>query len=87
MLYGHHTGGLFGYSHLTGGWDGGQAEYARVPFGARPLTPCWQLPVLPVLLAAFCMRVPCLHTAGLLLGCVGPATSAGKSSGAAATTP
>ena len=36
MLYGHHTGGFFGYSHLTGGWDGGQAECARVPFGAQP---------------------------------------------------
>jgi threonine dehydrogenase-like Zn-dependent dehydrogenase len=25
-------GGIFGYSHLTGGYAGGQAEYARVPF-------------------------------------------------------
>ena len=24
--------GIFGYSHLTGGFAGGQAEYARVPF-------------------------------------------------------
>ncbi|KAL6777503.1 hypothetical protein ACKKBF_B21740 [Auxenochlorella protothecoides x Auxenochlorella symbiontica] len=32
FLYGHNTAGLFGYSHMTGGWDGGQAEYARVPF-------------------------------------------------------
>ena len=31
-LYGHATGGLFGYSHLTGGYSGGQAEYVRVPF-------------------------------------------------------
>ena len=23
---------MFGYSHLTGGFAGGQAEYARVPF-------------------------------------------------------
>jgi threonine dehydrogenase-like Zn-dependent dehydrogenase len=30
--YGHRTGALFGYSHLTGGYDGGQAEYIRVPF-------------------------------------------------------
>src|SRR3954471_21551927 len=29
---GHRTGGIFGYSHLTGGWAGGQAEYVRVPF-------------------------------------------------------
>ena len=33
-LYGHRTAGLHGYSHMTGGWEGGQAEYARVPFGA-----------------------------------------------------
>ena len=26
------TAGLFGYTHLTGGYAGGQAEYARVPF-------------------------------------------------------
>jgi threonine dehydrogenase-like Zn-dependent dehydrogenase len=24
--------GIFGYSHLTGGFAGGQAEYLRVPF-------------------------------------------------------
>jgi threonine dehydrogenase-like Zn-dependent dehydrogenase len=29
---GHSPAGLFGYSHLTGGFAGGQAEYARVPF-------------------------------------------------------
>src|SRR5947199_116456 len=26
-------GGAFGYSHTTGGYDGGQAQYVRVPFG------------------------------------------------------
>jgi threonine dehydrogenase-like Zn-dependent dehydrogenase len=31
-LFGHPTAGIFGYSHLTGGYAGGQAEYARVPF-------------------------------------------------------
>ena len=31
-LYGYSTAGLFGYSQLTGGYAGGQAEYARVPF-------------------------------------------------------
>jgi threonine dehydrogenase-like Zn-dependent dehydrogenase len=31
-LYGHSGSGLFGYSHLMGGYAGGQAEYARVPF-------------------------------------------------------
>ncbi len=31
-VMGHSPSGLFGYSHLTGGYAGGQAEYARVPF-------------------------------------------------------
>jgi threonine dehydrogenase-like Zn-dependent dehydrogenase len=31
-LYGFSGGGLFGYSHLYGGYAGGQAEYVRVPF-------------------------------------------------------
>ena len=30
-VYGYATAGLFGYSHLTGGYAGGQAEYVRVP--------------------------------------------------------
>src|ERR1051325_11009898 len=30
-LYGYSTAGLFGYSHMYGGYPGGQAEYARVP--------------------------------------------------------
>lgn len=30
--FGHATAGLFGYTHLTGGYPGGQAEYVRVPF-------------------------------------------------------
>src|SRR3954453_5864658 len=31
-MFGHPLCGIFGYSHLTGGYAGGQAEYARVPF-------------------------------------------------------
>jgi threonine dehydrogenase-like Zn-dependent dehydrogenase len=31
-VFGHGTAGLFGYTHLTGGYPGGQAEYVRVPF-------------------------------------------------------
>ncbi|MGG1946286.1 zinc-dependent alcohol dehydrogenase [Trinickia sp. NRRL B-1857] len=34
-VFGHATAGLFGYSHLTGGYAGGQAEYVRVPFADR----------------------------------------------------
>jgi threonine dehydrogenase-like Zn-dependent dehydrogenase len=26
------VGGIYGYSHTCGGWDGGQAEYVRVPY-------------------------------------------------------
>jgi threonine dehydrogenase-like Zn-dependent dehydrogenase len=32
FLYGYPMTGAFGYSHLTGGYAGGQAEYARVPY-------------------------------------------------------
>ncbi|GBE95362.1 zinc-dependent alcohol dehydrogenase [Nostoc cycadae] len=32
LQMGHSPAGLFGYSHLFGGYAGGQAEYARVPF-------------------------------------------------------
>ena len=31
-LYGYSPAGLFGYSHMMGGYAGGQAEYVRVPF-------------------------------------------------------
>ncbi len=32
QLMGYSPAGLFGYSHMTGGYAGGQAQYARVPF-------------------------------------------------------
>jgi threonine dehydrogenase-like Zn-dependent dehydrogenase len=31
-VFGHATAGLFGYTHLAGGYPGGQAELVRVPF-------------------------------------------------------
>ncbi|HEY0565185.1 MAG TPA: zinc-dependent alcohol dehydrogenase, partial [Terriglobales bacterium] len=31
-MYGYSPSGLFGYSHMLGGFAGGQAQYARVPF-------------------------------------------------------
>jgi threonine dehydrogenase-like Zn-dependent dehydrogenase len=31
-LWGHSPAGIFGYSHMLGGFAGGQAQYARVPF-------------------------------------------------------
>jgi len=33
-MYGGNTAGMFGYSHFTGGFAGGQAEYTRVPYGS-----------------------------------------------------
>lgn len=38
-MYGHRLAGIFGYSHLTGGFAGGQAEYVRVPKGGVNLLP------------------------------------------------
>ena len=34
-VFGHSPAGLFGYTHLTGGYPGGQAEYLRVPYADR----------------------------------------------------
>jgi threonine dehydrogenase-like Zn-dependent dehydrogenase len=31
-MWGSSPAGLFGYTHLLGGYSGGQAEYLRVPF-------------------------------------------------------
>ncbi|GAD97631.1 glutathione-dependent formaldehyde dehydrogenase [Paecilomyces variotii No. 5] len=38
-LYGRRTAGMFGYSHFTGGFAGGQAEFVRVPLGDVNLLP------------------------------------------------
>ncbi|KAH8916106.1 GroES-like protein [Atractiella rhizophila] len=38
-MYGQRTAGFFGYSHLTGGFGGGQAEFVRVPLGDVNLLP------------------------------------------------
>jgi threonine dehydrogenase-like Zn-dependent dehydrogenase len=38
-MYGQRIAGLFGYSHLTGGFPGGQAEYVRVPYANVNLLP------------------------------------------------
>jgi threonine dehydrogenase-like Zn-dependent dehydrogenase len=32
QLWGHSPAGIYGYSHLVGGYAGGQAQYVRVPF-------------------------------------------------------
>jgi threonine dehydrogenase-like Zn-dependent dehydrogenase len=36
-LYGSRMGGIFGYSHFTGGYAGGQAEYVRIPLAENNL--------------------------------------------------
>ncbi|KAF9528680.1 GroES-like protein [Crepidotus variabilis] len=38
-LYGQRDAGFFGYSHITGGFPGGQAEFVRVPKGNVNLLP------------------------------------------------
>jgi threonine dehydrogenase-like Zn-dependent dehydrogenase len=40
-LYGYSASGLFGYSHIFGGYAGGQAQYVRVPFAD---TACQSIP-------------------------------------------
>jgi threonine dehydrogenase-like Zn-dependent dehydrogenase len=40
-LYGYSPSGLFGYSHIFGGYAGGQAQYVRVPFAD---TACQHIP-------------------------------------------
>jgi threonine dehydrogenase-like Zn-dependent dehydrogenase len=40
-LYGYSASGLFGYSHIFGGYAGGQAQYVRVPFSD---TACYKVP-------------------------------------------
>lgn len=37
QLYGSQMSGIFGYSHFTGGYAGGQAEYVRVPLADNNL--------------------------------------------------
>ena len=46
------VGGIFGYSHTAGGYDGGQAEYARVPYAdvGPVVIPEWMHPDDAVLL-------------------------------------
>jgi len=46
------VGGIFGYSHTAGGYDGGQAEYVRVPYAdvGPEVIPSWMDPDDAVLL-------------------------------------
>ncbi|AFZ66794.1 zinc-dependent alcohol dehydrogenase [Deinococcus peraridilitoris] len=40
-LLGHHTAGIYGYSHAFGGYAGSHAQYVRVPFADND---CFQVP-------------------------------------------
>jgi threonine dehydrogenase-like Zn-dependent dehydrogenase len=40
-LYGYSPSGLFGYSHIFGGYAGGQAQFVRVPFADKG---CFKVP-------------------------------------------
>jgi threonine dehydrogenase-like Zn-dependent dehydrogenase len=41
-MYGHSPAGIYGYSHLLGGYAGGQAEFVRVPFAdVGPFNKCF----------------------------------------------
>jgi threonine dehydrogenase-like Zn-dependent dehydrogenase len=50
------VGGIYGYSHTCGGYDGGQAEYVRVPFGdvGPTIIPEWMSDEDAVLLTDAC---------------------------------
>ena len=48
-----------GYSDLTGGYEGGQAEYARVPFGAQDLF-SKSLDIQPPVLCDFLLKHTCM---------------------------
>lgn len=45
-MYGNASCLCAGYTDLTGGYEGGQAEFARVPFGAPQRSSCCQVALL-----------------------------------------
>jgi threonine dehydrogenase-like Zn-dependent dehydrogenase len=69
-LYGHKLAGIIGYSELLGGFDGGQAEYLRVPFGDNN---CLKVPdELPDEKVLFLSDIVCTGYHGTELGAVSP---------------
>jgi len=70
LIYGHHLAGGFGYTHLTGGYDGGQAELVRVPFAD---VGCLKLPAeLPDDKAVLLSDAACTGWMAADIGEVGP---------------
>ena len=62
-MFGYPTAGLFGYSHITGGYGGGQAEYVRVPMAdVAPM-------VVPGRHDRRAAAVPHRHSADRVAGC------------------
>uniref|UniRef100_A0A7S1KQG6 Enoyl reductase (ER) domain-containing protein n=1 Tax=Percolomonas cosmopolitus TaxID=63605 RepID=A0A7S1KQG6_9EUKA len=69
-FYGSRSAGIFGYSHLLGGYEGIQAEYARVPYGDHN---CLKLSgKLPDEVAVLLSDVACTAWHGNELAKVGP---------------
>ncbi|KAG2440986.1 hypothetical protein HXX76_003839 [Chlamydomonas incerta] len=77
MMYGARTAGLFGYAHVTGSYEGGQADFVRVPFGGAGadvnlLQVPSDIPDNKLLLLSDIMSTAWFATE---LGAVGPGTS------------
>jgi threonine dehydrogenase-like Zn-dependent dehydrogenase len=69
-VYGHRLAGIFGYSELLGGYDGGQAEYLRVPYADLN---CLKIPVgIPDEKVLFLSDIMCTGWHGNELGAVAP---------------
>lgn len=69
LLYGQTTSGMFGYSHLTGAYQGGQADYVRVPIGKCA---AWLAAVLQRTLQRNSMlatKLADMHASGALCQC------------------
>jgi len=69
-IYGHRLAGVLGYSELLGGYDGGQAEYVRVPYADLN---CLKIPEgVPDEKVLFLSDIMCTGWHGNELGAVGP---------------
>jgi len=69
-VYGHRLAGIFGYSELLGGYDGGQADYLRVPYADLN---CLKVPQdVPDEKVLFLSDIMCTGWHGNELGAVSP---------------
>jgi S-(hydroxymethyl)glutathione dehydrogenase / alcohol dehydrogenase len=70
------VGGIYGYSHTCGGYDGGQSEFVRVPFADVGPSP---VPALPDVLLAAPVLVLTVLTASFSLLCCRSSRRGGRS--------